>query len=241
MNQWPPSILLAATQGITRQFIRDSIRKCGIREIDPCYTSEEVFLAVQKDPMKWEILIFDSALNNPLETVKKIRGSTESKLKIILVFSGPTPQEISDAIQAGVNEILTYPFSQATIERKLHKLTGTIISEKEKDIEKRRFPRFDAPILVVAPSLSDSPLVPEDISAGGLKVSVLKRPIPKTTHDVSIQVSERLFERCKVEVGWINENSTQPVTWSIGLVIHMLDTEREKFSTALNEAFAKLN
>ena len=241
MDQWPPTILFAASRDVTRQAVRDMLRASGVRDLEFCSSAEKVFSAIEKQDQMWEILILDNTLPNALELMEKIREELDAHMKLILIFSGPTRQEIMDAIQSGVSEILTYPFSQATIEKKLHKLTGTMEAVSGKWLEMRRLPRFDLPVVLVAPSLSDSPLIAEDVNEAGFKIVVSKKPELETFHDVSIQFSERKFEHCKAVVAWVQENETQPGTWPIGVLIQMPDTEREQFSAALREALAEKN
>jgi hypothetical protein len=40
--------------------------------------------------------------------------------------------------------------------------------------ESRKFERFLLPVVIQAPGISELPLVPEDVSAGGFKVLVTK-------------------------------------------------------------------
>ena len=239
MNRWPPNVLFAAYNDFMRQVSRGMLRRCGVNEVVHRLSCEEVFAAARRrDDKKYQILILDGALPNALEAIKEPGEGLWPELKIILIFSGPTREEVLNAINAGAHDILTYPFTEEVLEKRLHKLTSTVKTDTGEHVEERRLFRSDVPIMIVAPSLSDSPLVAEDVSSGGFKVVVSKRPLDNTIHELSIQTPGQIFEGCKAKVAWVRENETQPTTWSLGLSIHLLDDEQAQFSATLEEVLA---
>ncbi len=145
MNRWPPNVLFAAYNDFMRQVIRDMLRRCGVNEVVHRLSCEEVFAAARRrDDKKYQILILDGALPNALEAIKEPGEGLWPELKIILIFSGPTREEVLNAINAGAHDILTYPFTEEVLETRLHKLTSTAKTDTGEHVEKRIQKRTDA-------------------------------------------------------------------------------------------------
>jgi CheY-like chemotaxis protein len=122
MHGWPPAILLCAKQDILRQAFRNMLRKCGVEDLELSSSSAEAFEEISRGLKRWQVLILDRELAGALETVQKIRDRFGPHLKVVLISSSPTREEVLEAIQAGANDFLTYPVSQATVEEKLRRL-----------------------------------------------------------------------------------------------------------------------
>ena len=118
------NLVVVAKQDVGRDVLRDILRRCGIRSIQMYSSTSELLVAVKTQAKKWNIIIVDSGQPDALEVVSKVREAGGASLKILIIFSGPTKEEVMQAIQAGVNDFLTMPFSQATVEEKLNKLMG---------------------------------------------------------------------------------------------------------------------
>ena len=118
------NLVVIQKQDVGRDVLRDILRRCGIRSIQMYSSSSEMLAALKTQVKKWNIIIVDSAQPDALEVVAKVRETGGAALKILIIFSGPTKEEVMQAIQAGVNDFLTMPFSQATVEEKLNKLMG---------------------------------------------------------------------------------------------------------------------
>ncbi|MFC1492234.1 response regulator [Nitrospinota bacterium] len=231
---WPPKVLVS-TSNMMRPVIRNMLRNCGIQETKVFISPNEIFSSVKTGDGSKPLIIFENSVLNVLENATKAKAWLGEYQKSILVFSGPKRKEIIEAIYAGIKDILTYPFSEAVLEKKLRKLTGTSKADAEKHSENRNSCRRDIPVVVVAPSLSDSPLVAEDVSSGGFRIAVSKQPGDNTLHQLSIQVFGQIFEACKGGVAWVKRGNNQSQAWSVGLILHMTDTERERFSKTLEE------
>ncbi|MEE9275754.1 MAG: tetratricopeptide repeat protein [bacterium] len=104
---------------------------------------------------------------------------------------------------------------------------------------KSRSPRFRVPVVVLAPSLANSPLLLEDVSASGFRVVVSREPDPAIVHDLSLQVAGEAIGRCKGKVAWVRTNDTEPVTWSIGLVLQIPPGGKDRFAGALRKALGR--
>ena len=236
ISKWPPKILVA-TSNQMKAALRNMLRNCGVREIKFCVSTNEIFSSIKPDGDSGQLIILDNSVLNIRGDVNKARAWLVENHKNILIFSGPTRKEIVEALYAGIKDILTYPFSQDILERKLRKLTGAPQAEAgtDKYSENRNSCRREIPVVVLAASLSDSPLVAEDVSGGGFRVVVSKKPAENTSHNLSIQVFSRIFEGCKGKVAWIQKNESQSQTWSVGIFLDMTDSDREEFSDMLEK------
>ncbi len=236
MNAWPPSVLVATHQDVVRYAVREMLRNCGIRELTFVSSADAALSAIGKEAWKWQVLILEARLPNAMEAVGKYRGRFAEGAEIVLIISGPTREAIRAAIRAGVSDILTYPFSEATLEKKLRKLTDTATARADKQAEKRRSPRFDLPAVVTAPALSDFPVVPEDLGAGGFKVTVPKPPKPDAMVELNLEVGDARFEGCRARIVRVKENEATPPTWSVGLAFEMEEEERERLAALLQKS-----
>ena len=106
--------------------------------------------------------------------------------------------------------------------------------------DQRRYARFTIPVIVQAPELSDLPLVPEDVSAGGFKVMVTKEPPQRNSIECSIQVSEDVFDNCTAHVEWVRKNEDAPEIWEVGLTIKTLIEDRDFLDITLHKAYKNL-
>ncbi len=89
--------------------------------------------------------------------------------------------------------------------------------------EKRQFPRFQIPIVVDVPELSEIPLVPEELSAGGFQVVVSKKPEIGASVSCFIQIADEVFENCSGQVVWSQESGLDSTAWVAGLEVNMTE------------------
>jgi hypothetical protein len=92
----------------------------------------------------------------------------------------------------------------------------------------RKFERFSLPVTLDIPGLSDLPLIPEDVSAGGVMVIVSQRPDPERLLDCSMQISGGAVFKCRARIAWERDNGTDPVSWSVGLTFELAEKEQKK-------------
>ena len=76
--------------------------------------------------------------------------------------------------------------------------------------EGRKFVRHTIPVMIEAPTLSEVPLVPEDVRTGGFGVVITKKLEPGNLVPCDIQVLDGMFKGCEAEVMWVRENGTAP-------------------------------
>ena len=236
VNKWPPEVLVA-TDNQMRLAIRNMLRNFGVQAPQFCSSIDEIFSLTKKDSDSEQIIILDNTVPYMLEKISDAKEWLNANQKKILIFSSPTRKDIIEAMHAGISDVLTYPFSQEILEKKLRKLTNTHQANffDEKSFENRNACRQDISVIVEAPTLSNSPLIAEDVSSGGFKVVVSERPLDNSIHDLNIQVSDQIIEGCKAGVAWVKKSEEQSQTWSLGLSLHMNETEQEQFSEALEE------
>ena len=106
--------------------------------------------------------------------------------------------------------------------------------------DRRVYIRFQVPVVIDAPDVSDLPLVPEDMSEGGFKVLVSKKPEMGPLVPCDIQICDEVFERCEGQVVWVQENSTHPDTWFIGLTVKTAGDDRGRLVRSLEELSAQM-
>ncbi len=102
--------------------------------------------------------------------------------------------------------------------------------------DQRKYERFTIPVVIQAPELSDLPLVPEDVSAGGFKVVVTQEPPKKDSIECSIQVSDDVFDNCNAHIAWVRKIEGTPETWEVGLTIKTLIEDRDFLDITLHKA-----
>ncbi len=106
--------------------------------------------------------------------------------------------------------------------------------------DQRKYKRFTIPVVIQAPDLSELPLVPEDVSAGGFKVVVTEEPPKKDLIECSIQISNDVFDNCQAHVAWVYKNEGTPESWDVGLTIKTLIEDRDFLDIALHKAYKSL-
>lgn len=105
--------------------------------------------------------------------------------------------------------------------------------------ESREFKRFFLPVVIQAPEISDFPLVPEDVSAGGFKILVTAEPNLNAPFECSIQISSEVFDDCQATAVWAHDNGDG--TWYTGITIQSLSGDRDFFEMTLSKADKDLN
>ena len=102
--------------------------------------------------------------------------------------------------------------------------------------DQRKYERFTIPVIIQVPELSNLPVVPEDVSAGGFKVIVTQEPPEKNSIECSIQVADDVFDNCTVHIAWVHKIEGPPETWEVGLTIKTLIEDRDFLDITLHRA-----
>lgn len=100
---------------------------------------------------------------------------------------------------------------------------------------KRGFTRFQLPVVIEVPGLSDVPLVPEDIGAGGFSVVLAARPVQGQVVDCILQVSGGVFRNCRAKVMWAREDESEGGAWKAGLAIELGGEARARLEGLLRD------
>src|SRR3989338_5614203 len=114
--------VLAFGEEFSRRAFSSMIQRTGIEKIRICSSCHDALATVNQSARKWNLLILDSRIPRAYETVRMLRRRIGPHVKILMVFSGPTRQMIAEANEAGVDDVVTFPISQATLEKKLSHL-----------------------------------------------------------------------------------------------------------------------
>ncbi|MDA1000788.1 MAG: tetratricopeptide repeat protein [bacterium] len=103
----------------------------------------------------------------------------------------------------------------------------------------RRARRFKVPVAILAPTLSDAPVMVEDVSQSGILVLAARKPALNSTHPISLQLGTGLFGPFTVLVKRIEESHMQPPTYMLGLSLHMEKGEKDRFHALLWKAIGQ--
>lgn len=101
--------------------------------------------------------------------------------------------------------------------------------------DRRHDERFSIPAVIDAPGLSKIPLLAEDVSAGGIRVVVSRKPDPKAVFECSVQIFNEVFDRCSGKIVWVSDNESTPKTWSVGVMVELIEGDRKHFVRVLKE------
>ncbi len=102
-----------------------------------------------------------------------------------------------------------------------------------KDDERRNHRRFEIPVAIDAPDLSFHPIVPEDVSVGGFKMLVTRKPNLHSVVMCTLHITDDVFEKCEGHVVWIKNKETDPPSWEIGLNVKLNEGRAHELEIAL--------
>lgn len=111
--------LLAFGEEFSRQAFYSMLQRSGVEKVRICVSCQDAMITLNQSAKKWNLLLLDNRIARGLDTVREIRRRMGPHIKIMMVFSGPTKEAVAEAIEAGVDDIMIYPVSQATLEKKL--------------------------------------------------------------------------------------------------------------------------
>lgn len=83
--------------------------------------------------------------------------------------------------------------------------------------ERRRHKRITVPpVIILSKSLSDLPILPENLSQEGFCAVFTRHIRPETRYQVRVVLSDELVEAGQARVIWTKANNTLPSTWAVG-------------------------
>jgi hypothetical protein len=103
--------------------------------------------------------------------------------------------------------------------------------------ERREHVRHRIPVVIDALALSELPLVPEDVSAGGFCVVCARKPGVGETFACSIQTGGERFGSCAAQVVWARGGGER---WLVGLSVRSLGGDRARLAAILQELTQRL-
>ncbi|MEK6709194.1 MAG: PilZ domain-containing protein [Nitrospinota bacterium] len=109
--------------------------------------------------------------------------------------------------------------------------------------DKRRHVRYHipVPVMIIAPTLYDLRLIPEDLSASGFQVVVPVPPALGVDVPCSISVHDREFKGIQAKTVWVAKNELDPSTWIIGLEFILSEENFQKLEAHLREFLGEEN
>lgn len=119
-----PNVLFAIKEESLLGAIREMLQNYGTGKVQHVSSMSDAYKVLYDGNRDWDIIIADGALANATTVIKKARPEFEARIKFLLLMSGPTKEDVMEAVQAGVNEFLAAPYSPAVFEDKLDKLLG---------------------------------------------------------------------------------------------------------------------
>ncbi len=108
--------------------------------------------------------------------------------------------------------------------------------EKNRDSEdKRRYKRFSIPGVVDIPALFEKPHELDNVSSGGLLLSLVDEPNPEGNFEVTLTIKGKDYRWKNVTVAWTNKEEERPLPWTAGFKVELTDEERDHFKDLLEE------
>lgn len=101
--------------------------------------------------------------------------------------------------------------------------------------ERRRYKRLSIPpVIVLSKSLSDQPILLEDVCLEGF-CSVFDTHIrPGTNYAVRLVSETEVIDACQARAIWVQINYTIPLTWTLGFQFLLPSHARERWKRSLN-------
>lgn len=131
MGDQTPSVIYAAREEFMIRIIRDLLRGCDIKTVGTNTVIKEALADIRAHARKWDIFLLDGNFDEAFESVEEMRGEFGPHIKILLLMSTPTKEDVIRAHQVGIDDFIVLPCSQADFEAKLYKLMGKEVAPKQ--------------------------------------------------------------------------------------------------------------
>ncbi|MBT3351020.1 MAG: response regulator [Nitrospinaceae bacterium] len=126
-----PSVIFAAREEFMIRIVRDLLRGCDIKTVGTNTVVKEAVADIRAHAKKWDIFLLDGNFDEAFDTVEEMRNEFGPHIKILLLMSTPTKEDVVRAHQVGVNDFVVLPCSQVDFEGKLYKLMGKEVAPKQ--------------------------------------------------------------------------------------------------------------
>lgn len=120
-------VLVVDDQLTMRALIRSALQEIGFREIDDAPDGEEGFKALLAKPVHLVISDFNMPKLDGLGFLRAVRAHEPTRKVAFIMLTGRADQDlVQRAMQYGVNNYITKPFSPAALRAKIEEVFGKL-------------------------------------------------------------------------------------------------------------------
>jgi two-component system chemotaxis response regulator CheY len=122
------SVLVVDDQRAIRALVKDSLQQLGVRIIAEAEDGEQAFQAVKANPVHLVISDLNMPKLDGLGLLKAIRATEGvSKTAFIMLTSRGEVELVRQAVELGVNNYLTKPFTLGLLKKKIETVFGPLL------------------------------------------------------------------------------------------------------------------
>ncbi len=126
-----PSVIFVAREEFMIRIIRDLLRGCDIKTVGTNTVIKEAVADIRAHAKKWDIFLLDGNFEEAFDTIEEMRNEFGPHIKILLLMSSPTKEDVIRAHRVGIDDFMVLPCSQADFEAKLYKIMGKKVAPKQ--------------------------------------------------------------------------------------------------------------
>jgi DNA-binding NtrC family response regulator len=126
-----PSVIYTAMEEFMLRLIRDMLRASGIKEVGTFRHIKDAVADIRAHARKWDIFLIDGNFPDAIDSISGIRQEFGPHIKLLLVMSTPTREDVVQATQAGINDFVVLPCAQLDYEDKIHRLMGKKVKPRQ--------------------------------------------------------------------------------------------------------------
>ncbi len=120
-------VLVVDDQLTMRTLIRSALQEIGFKEIEDAIDGEEGFRALIAKPAHLVISDFNMPKLDGLGFLRAVRSHEPTRKTAFIMLTGRADQDlVQRAMQFGVNNYITKPFSPASLRAKIQDVFGTL-------------------------------------------------------------------------------------------------------------------
>lgn len=120
-------VLVVDDQLTMRALIRSALQEIGFRDIADAGDGAEGLASLQKRPAHLVISDFNMPKVDGLEFLRAVRGNDTTRKTAFIMLTGRADKElVMRAMQYGVNNYITKPFSSGSLKQKIEGVFGPL-------------------------------------------------------------------------------------------------------------------
>ena len=127
-----PSVIYAAEEEFMLRLIRDLLRASNIKTVGTNRSLKDAIDDIRAHAWKWDVFLIDGNFPDAFESIDKIRQEFGPHIKLLLLMSSPTQEDVIKAHQAGADDFIVLPWSQVDFEDKFNLFMGKKVAPREK-------------------------------------------------------------------------------------------------------------